>query len=149
MELDQEPKPINVDPPETELAILKTLSTEYVEIYNEIEALEAKVSDLKKSKELITQTFVDKCNEAGLDKITTSRGSFAPVVEQNIGVKKENEEKIFDLLEGLGLGASIKRSVHFQTLNKHYRNDELHLTDETTELFSTWERKKIRMRRKL
>jgi len=147
IDLEEESRPIHVDPAESDIAILENLSTQYCDVYNEIEALENKVKDLKKSKESLVQTFVEKCNEAGLDKISTARGSFAPVIEECIGVKKEHEERIFNHLEAVGLGASIKRSVHFQTLNKHYRAGELEMNDDVLEMFSTWERKKIRMRR--
>jgi len=146
--LEQHSRPIKVDPAESDLAILESLSTQYVENYNEIEALELKVKDLKKTKESLIQTFVEKCTEAGLDKISTTRGSFAPVIEECIGVKKEHEERIFEHLEKVGLGASIKRSVHFQTLNRHYRDGKLEMNEEVLEMFSTWERKKIRMRRR-
>ena len=147
MELEDQSRPISTEPAESELAVLESLSTQYVDIYNEIEALEAKVKNLNKAKNNLIEQFVDKCTEANLDGISTPRGSFKPVTEENIGVKKENELKIFDHLESVGLGASIKRSVHFQTLNKHYRAGELEINDEVKELFSFWERKKIRMRR--
>jgi hypothetical protein len=147
VELEDESRPIKIEPAESDIAILESLSGQYCDVYNEIEALDLKIKDLKKSKENIIQTFVEKCNEAGLDGIKTPRGSFAPVIEECIGVKKENEEKIFAHLESVGLGASIRRSVHFQTLNKHYRDGELAMTEEVEELFTLWERKKIRMRR--
>ncbi len=147
MELEEQSKPISSEPADSELAILESLSTQYCDVYNEIEALEVKVKNLKKSKENLIQSFVEKCTEAGLDGISTPRGSFKPVIEENIGVKKENEEKIFDHLESIGLGASIKRSVHFQTLNKHYHAGEIETTEEVLEMYTFWERKKIRMRR--
>jgi len=52
---------------------------------------------------------------------------------------------MFDYLEEIGHGDAIKREVHFQTLNKLYRDEELNETP--VDLLTQWEEKTIKMRR--
>ena len=125
------------------------LAKQYREVYDKIEALENKVKEYKKQKASLVDAFVDTCTEESLDGIKTEFGSFSPKIEKCIGFPKEHQEEVFAYLEDIGLGASIRRNVHYQTLNSHYRNDELQLDDEEiSAMFKTWERKKIQMRRK-
>lgn len=147
-DIEQQAGAFEPEPDESDLQALERLSTAYREEYDIIEDLKAKIKEHGKNRDALIEQFVDKCNEANLDGIKTAQGSFSPIIEDNIGISKENELEAFEELEEQGLGKAIKRTVHFQTLNKHFRDGDLELNDSNQDYFKTWQRKKIRMRRK-
>ena len=134
-------------PPEPASTTIEDLSNEYLTIYNEVESLDNELKELKRSKEAAAQALYDVMTAEGLDFIKTDRGSFGAKLEESCGITKELEESAFEHLEEIGLGASIKRTIHHATLNRHFRDGQLVITEDNAALFKTWSRKKITIRR--
>lgn len=111
------------------------------------EALEDKVKELKREYAALQEQLFDKMLEDGLQKIAFDFGSFTSVLKQQCSINPDRQEQAFAALEAHGLGASIKRMIHYQTLNKHYRDGDLVIENESA-AFKTWTTKTIAMRRK-
>ena len=130
-----------------EVGRIKDLAAQYRAAYDVAEDLDGQLKEAKREKAQICEALHDAMEAAGLQQVKTEHGSFSPKTEECIGILKSVEEKAFLFLEEIGLGASIKRTVNYQTLNKHYRDGDIEITDESTGLFSQWSNKKITLRR--
>lgn len=117
----------------------------YRDAYDEAEVAAKKADRLKRVKKYLSEKLYDALVAANLDKITTTDGSFGQDLKEKISVKPGMNEGVFAYLEEIGQGDCIKRSVHFQTLNKLYREGVL--VERDPELFATWQEKAIRIRR--
>jgi hypothetical protein len=126
---------------------IEFLTERYRETYDKVKELDSKLSETKKNLEMLGTTLYDKMVEEGVLKLSTEFGSFRAYTEQNCSMKPECKEQIFNMFEELGLGGSIKRDIPWQTLNKHRRNGDFVINEDNTDLFVTWERKRIGIRR--
>lgn len=122
------------------------LSSMYREVYDEIEVRDLYVRKLKKTKAYLAEKLYDAITASGLEKVYTSEGSFRAELKEQISIKKEKEEEAFSFLEEKGLGDCIKRTVHFQTLNKLYRDKSLG-DSPNAEIFAIWQTKQVSIRR--
>ncbi len=95
----------------------------------------------------LQEQLYGKMMEEGIAKVSTDEGSFTRVLKKQCSINPDCQDRAFELLERQGLGASIKRAVHFQTLNKHYREGELDIIKDSA-VFRVWETKQVAMRRK-
>jgi len=128
-------------------ATINALSHNYRNIKDTIEEHEHHIKDLKKEYEAVGLQLYERMVAEGLDKIQTEDGSFSPSLKEECAIIAEYTEQVFELLEANDLGTSIKRTVHYQTLNKHYREGDFKIPEDC-EWFKTWEKKVITMRRK-
>lgn len=146
LEYDKEPENIDIESEEPGGAV-EALCSEYRSAYDKVEKLSELLKEANAIKTNCSQLLYDAMVAESLEGVKTLDGSFSPVLQEKCGLKKEHEEKVFDLFEELGLGASIKRTLNFQTLNKHYRDGDFTINENNEELFSLWSVKSIRMRR--
>ena len=118
--------------------------TPKIYLVGETYIFQGKIIDFHETKEVVIQInppggqiFEFYCK--------TEDGSFAPDLKKKSGIASGKKEDMFEFLEEIGQGDVIKREVHFQTLNKLYRDGAL--DSAPTDLLSTWEEKQIKMRR--
>lgn len=127
---------------------LKELAEMYRMIKDEIDEIEERVKTLKQELETTAVVLFDKMIEEGVNQIRTEFGTFSPKMKAEIAITPDKQNEAFEVLELCGLGASIKRMIHYQTLGKHYRDGDLVIPEEYKDAFKTWERKTIAMRRR-
>lgn len=161
---EEEREDIDLDLAAPDEAKIEALAKQYRQAYDDAEIADKIAREKKLAKEQAAIDLYDAMIAEGLEKASVlGVGSIAPVLEQNCGIVKEHEEAIFQAFEELGLGSSIKRVIHFQTFNAHYRNKDFEVVDDAeydravaTNLdadiipaswVKRWDRKKIRMRR--
>ena len=98
-----------------------------------------------RAKKYLSDKLYDAMVASGVEKVTTEDGSFGTDLKEKISVATGMQEQVFEYLEEIGHGDCVKRTVHFQTLNKLFREGTLATAD--PELFKRWEEKAIRIRR--
>lgn len=126
-------------------ATVSYLAAEFRDAYDEHEIATKRVRDSKKKKDYLEIRLYDALVAAGLDGIKTEDGSFGTQLKELCAIKTGCQEDMFEYLEEIGHGDCIKRSVHYATLNKLYREGEL--VDAPDGLLKKWEEKKIAIRR--
>ncbi len=148
MEINLEAEAKALDLPEAEASeTIKGLTSRYRNLKDFEELCENRRKKAKSEREALDSVIYDKMIEEGMDKVDTELGSFSPKEKRLCSINKDKTEEAFVLLEEAGLGASIKRTIHYQTLNKHYGEEEF-VVPEDSDVFKTWSRKTIVMRRK-
>jgi len=147
MEINIEEEAQALDLPEAEASdTIKDLTTRYRHLKDFEELCDHKRKKAKSERESLDQLLYDKMMEEGIEKLSTDLGSFKPVKVEQCSIIAGFETAAFEILEFAGLGASIKRTVNWQTLNKHYREGEF-VVPEGSDTFKTWSRKTVAMRR--
>ena len=126
---------------------IKQLTSKYRLLKDTEEECERIRKEAKKERESLGEQIYDRMIEEGIDKVVTDQGSFAPDKKKECSIIPAHMEDAFAMLEEQGLGASIKRTIHYQTLNKHFREGEL-IIPKDSPFFKQWEQKVINMRRK-
>lgn len=127
---------------------IELLASMYREVYDDVEVRTKELLKLQAKKEALAEQFCKILLAEGLKQVKTEDGSFAPEVKPTCAIVKGMEEKAFQILEEQGLGAIIKRTVNWQTLNKVYRDSDLIIQqDPYLEVFKTWAKHSIRIRR--
>ena len=146
--LDLEAADMEIDIPEAEpTSTMEDLAERMRVNKDQSEDLETQVKELKRTFIALSEQLYDKMIEQGLPKIAFRFGSFTRTLKQQCSINPDQQEAAFAALEAHGLGASIKRAIHYQTLNKHYREGEL-VIEGTSSVFKTWTTKTVAMRRK-
>jgi len=127
---------------------IEQLAGMYRMVYDDVEYKTKELQKLSQKKTALAEQFCKVLLSEGFDQIKTEHGSFAPKVDPQISIMKEHEDKAFEVLEEQGLGANIKRAINWQTLNKLYKDGALVVSEDTdVEIFKTWKKHGIRMRR--
>ena len=148
MSLDIQPQAEDIKVPEVEpSATMEHIAHLMRQNKDACERIEDEVKEFKREYVLLQEQLYDKMSEDGLQKIAFDFGSFTSVLKQQCSINPDRQEQAFTALEAHGLGASIKRMIHYQTLNKHYRDGDLVIEDDSA-AFKTWTTKTIAMRRK-
>lgn len=124
-----------------------TLAQMYRQAYDDVEELNKQLKYANAKKEALAQQLYDRMVSEGLATIRTEDGTFTAETKEQCSIIRGAEERAFELLESVGLGNIIKRAVNWQTLNKVYKNGELQDVIDTPDVFQTWTRKAIRIRR--
>jgi len=147
MEFDSQAEEIDFADTASDIDTIHDIASRYRELKDAEESYDNLRKEAKKERESLAEVLYDKMIAEGLEKISIDIGSFKPDLKRECSIVKEFEDQAFGALEAHGLGASIKRQIHYQTLNKHYREGELVIGIED-KFFKTWTRKTIAMRRK-
>ena len=95
---------------------IKNLTGKFRTLKDAEEECERLRKKAKKERESLGERIYDMMTEEGLEKIVTEQGSFAPDMKKECSLNGQFQEQAFEMLEEQGLGASIKRSIHYQTL---------------------------------
>lgn len=127
---------------------IKQLAAMYRDAYDDVEELTKQLNKAAQKKAALGEQFCSILLENGLDSIKTDEGSFGPKVEQQVSII--NQDRAFEIIEEQGEGASIKRKIEWQTLNKIFRDNQEFaqaVRDSDEGVFKTWEKRSIRIRR--